>query len=643
VSSSPPPIASSAPIASATSTPPEPPANSDPTVLSADEQAKDAALVPKVMRFLEAYSSSSPLLTKSGQVVFVSTRDGLPQLYVGDAAKPKAPAHRLPTANEQVRAPTLTSDEKAVLFLSDVGNDNNFHVFAIGVDGQGLVDLTPGEKLHRDAPIVARAKPDLFMYGAHAPSSERTRLFTQSRAGGAPHEFYADDRGGFLVDVSPDGAHALFVRVNADADVVVFDVDVASGKAKRLFPEEGKTAGANAAYSATADRVLVATQAVGKPSELLAFDRKSGKQLARYEEATEKTAGMEEIVATPSGDTVVVMIDCGNHTELRVLDAKTLALTKKVDLPLGLVTLGAPTKDGKRVTFSLSRADAPFDVFALDPKTGKTMPLREDERAGLSTLPALSTSIDNVRAHDGLTIPVNTYRVAGAAAKSPVIVLVHGGPTGSAKVRWNPDVRYLTSLGYAIVEPNIRGSTGFGVAYVSADDKEKRVDALHDVETVRTWALSQPWADGRAVIMGTSYGGYMTLLALARQPKLWNAGVDLSGMSDLRTMERLEDQSIRVYDESEFGILGKEDDLLFEWSPLKYVDNVVAPLFVFQGKNDPITPQNEADQIVKALRQRHVPVEYMLLADEGHGIVRRENRAMFLARTTRFLEARLNH
>ena len=89
-------------------------------------------------------------------------------------------------------------------------------------------------------------------------------------------------------------------------------------------------------------------------------------------------------------------------------------------------------------------------------------------------------------------------------------------------------------------------------------------------------------------------------------------------MSDLRTMEKLEDQAIRVYDETAFGVLGKEDDLLFEWSPLKYVDAIVAPAFVYQGVADPITPQNEADQIVKALRQRKVPVEYMLLANEGN-------------------------
>jgi dipeptidyl aminopeptidase/acylaminoacyl peptidase len=190
-----------------------------------------------------------------------------------------------------------------------------------------------------------------------------------------------------------------------------------------------------------------------------------------------------------------------------------------------------------------------------------------------------------------------------------------------------------------VVEPNIRGSTGFGVAYEQADNKEKRAVALADVGSINAWARAQPWCDpNRVVIMGGSYGGYMTLLAVARQPHIWRSGVDVSGMSDLRTMEKLEDQAIRVYDETEFGVLGKEDDLLFEWSPLKYVDAIVAPVFVYQGVHDPITPQNEADQIVRALRQRAVPVEYMLLPDEGHGIVRRTNRVEYLARVARFLE-----
>src|SRR5262249_49562151 len=153
-----------------------------------------------------------------GVFVFSSTRDGLPQLYAADAAHPSAPTRRLPTPNERAGGIVLTADERTVLFAGDTGADGNFHIWRVGVDGQGLKDLTPGEKLHRDPPYVARGKPDLFGYSAHATSDEKTRVFLQRIDGSPPREIYADPRGGYLADLSADGAQALFVRENSDQD-----------------------------------------------------------------------------------------------------------------------------------------------------------------------------------------------------------------------------------------------------------------------------------------------------------------------------------------------------------------------------------------------------------------------------------------
>jgi dienelactone hydrolase len=629
----------SAPVAaSSPSSAPKVEATSAPTELTAEQKARDAARVPSALALLEAYSDSGARLAKSGTLVFVSTRDGLPQLYAANAAKPDEAARKLPTPKERVGGAALTSDERAVLFASDVGADGNFHIYRVGVDGTGLADLTPGEKLHRDSPRVARGKPDLFAYSAHAASDEKTRVLVQRLDGSPPREVYADPRGGYLADFSADGTHALFVRENSDEDSIVFDVEVASGHATRLFPPEGRKQSASGSYAAAGDRVIVTTHAEDRPSEVFALDRRTGKTLASYAETGLPNGDVDAFVA-PAGDRLALLVDGGNHTEVRLLDARSLTVSRSLELPLGTTYSLAFTADGKRLTFTHSRADAPPELMVVDVPAGQPKPLHHEERPGLATMARLKTSIVEIPAFDGMKLPTNLYLPEKAAAKMPTIVLVHGGPSSSAAVRWNPDVRFFSSLGYAVVEPNIRGSTGFGVAFQKADNKEKRAEALKDVETINRWARDQPWCDGeRLVIMGTSYGGYMTLLALARQPKLWRAGVDLSGMSDLRTMEKLEDQAIRVYDETEFGVLGKEDDLLFEWSPLKYVDAIASPIFVYQGKNDPITPQNEADQIVKALRGRGVAVEYMLLADEGHGITRRGNRAAFLARASRFLE-----
>jgi dipeptidyl aminopeptidase/acylaminoacyl peptidase len=610
-----------------------------PTERTAQQIARDDALVPRATAYLSAYGNNSPHLLTSGTVVFVSNRDGLNQLYASDAAHPRAPARKLPAPNERVAGAAVTSDEKTVLFSSDVGADGNFHIFRVGVDGTGLADLTPGEKLHRDAPQAARDVPELFAYAAHAPSSERTRLVVQ-RLDGTPREFFSDDRGGTLAALAPDGTRALYEQRLAHEDAVLFEVEVKTGKATRLYPPEGQPANVTAAYSADAERAFVATQLEDKNAELLAIDRKTSKTLARYEETLIPAGAIAGVLVSPRGDWVAIDVNGGNRFEVRILDAQTLRLRRTLATPLGVAIAYDVTKDGSKIALAISHPDAPNDVFVADAATGEVKPLREEERPALSQLARMRVSIETVKSSDGLAIPTNLYLPeARAGEKLPVLVSIHGGPASSATIRWNPALRFYLSLGYAVVEPNIRGSTGFGVAFEKADNKEKRAGALADVEAVNRWARAQPWCDpGRIAIMGVSYGGYMTLLAAARQPRLWSAGLDGSGMSDLRTMERLEDQAIRVFDETEFGVLGKEDDLLFEWSPLKYVDAIVAPLFVYQGVNDPITPQNEADQIVHALRARKVPVEYMLVANEGHGFSRRENQAQYLARTARFLE-----
>jgi dipeptidyl aminopeptidase/acylaminoacyl peptidase len=278
-------------------------------------------------------------------------------------------------------------------------------------------------------------------------------------------------------------------------------------------------------------------------------------------------------------------------------------------------------------------------VYDVDAASGATKALRNDPRPGMSGLAGIDASIDKAPAHDGQTIPLNVYlpkpRPKGPM---PVIVDVHGGPAANAKIGWSAFIRFMVAQGYAVVEPNIRGSTGFGRAYELADNREKRGDALKDMESVNTWVKAQTWADkDRVIIYGGSYGGYMTLLALSRQPTLWRAGVDLVGIANLVSFLQSTSGDIRAAFVDEFGDLDKDRALLEEWSPIKNVDKIVSPLFVYQGQNDPRVPRPESDLIVSALRGRNVPVEYMVVANEGHSLDRRESRLAFMSRVVRFL------
>ena len=640
---------SAPPVATASPPPrPTPPApqaepaaaDSSPTVLTPAERARDAEIEAKVTPIIDAFANRWPRLLRDGHVVFISTRDGLPALYLGDTREPSARPKKLPGPDQRITAYEVVPGEKSILFLSDVHGDGNFRIFRVALAGGAAQDLTPGESMHRDFPHVALRVPGLFAYSAHVATDRTARIFLQRADGSPPREVYHDGFAGSVQDLSPDGKRVLYERFIAESDRVVFEIDVATGKPTRLYPPEGEHVRiASADYAADGRHVLIAAADEAHPSWLAVLDR-SGKPGARYEETENPTAMIESTNVSPAGDRLAITVGAGNHSLIRILDAKTLKPLANVESGLGDALATGFGAGGKSLAVALSNPNTPPDIFAADARTGAVTRLRDDPRPGLGSAQVDSTIVP-LHAHDGLTIPVNLYLPEGAKGPLPTVIHVHGGPSSSAQVGFNSEVRILVDAGFAVVQPNIRGSSGFGVGYEKADDREKRGDALKDVETVNAWARAQPWCNGRVAIMGTSYGGYMTLLALTRQPGLWQAGVDASGMSDLKTMEALEDQSVHAYDETEFGVLGQDDPILEEWSPIKGMARIRTPVFIYQGVHDPITPQEQADRMVAALRARKVPVEYLLLDNEGHGVVRRENRIVYLARVVRFLHEQL--
>jgi dipeptidyl aminopeptidase/acylaminoacyl peptidase len=188
----------------------------------------------------------------------------------------------------------------------------------------------------------------------------------------------------------------------------------------------------------------------------------------------------------------------------------------------------------------------------------------------------------------------------------------------------------------------VRGSTGFGRAFEMADNGAKRSEAFKDIETAGRWVAAQPWADtNKLVVYGSSYGGYTTLIGLTRQSDVWRAGVDLFGIANLPTFLEATSRAHRELFETEFGDVEKDADLLDQQSPLRQVDKIVDPLFVYAGANDTRVLKSESDRIVQTLRERAVPVEYMVAGDEGHSLGRRENRIALASRVARFLETEL--
>jgi dipeptidyl aminopeptidase/acylaminoacyl peptidase len=610
------------------------------------DSPRRAELANRVKALVDAFADSQPVMTRDGKrVVFISNRDGLPQVYIADIDRPEAPPKRVVTTTERIDNPSPLPDGKSLIFRSDHGADENWSVFTCGLDGSGLTERTPGARMQRGVAFVPDGAPQTAFYDVRLPSSPASSIYSLALAPGSKEQkIYEDKLPGALADVARDGKEALWVRFPSASDMSLLLVDVAKGTGRVIYPPEGgpKVSIGNASFSADGRRVFVGTDAGGEQGVVLALDG-SGKELARHTETWFPGADVESLVASKKGDRVGLSLGAGNRTEVRILDAATLKPAAEVTLPLGLGSAGFFSEDGKLLTATWSTPDSPGSIYAIDVATGKVRPLRTESRPTLQGLPRVEASIVEISAFDGRKLPTNVYLPAGGnGQKRPVIVIYHGGPADSSKIRWSATVRLFTSLGYAVVEPNVRGSSGFGRFFEMADNGPKRLDAFKDVETTARWAASQPWSDKeRMVVLGGSYGGYTVLIALERWPDIWKAGVDLFGVANMATFLQSTSGVIREVFKVEFGDLEKDAAFLKTISPIEEVDRIRDPLFVYAGANDPRVPRSESDQIVQALRARKIPVEYMVAENEGHSLARKENQVEFLSRSAVFLETQL--
>jgi dipeptidyl aminopeptidase/acylaminoacyl peptidase len=644
----PPGSATATATAQATAAPAAPLAKVDPDVPAGADAARDSELRKQAEGIVATFTNAAPVFTPdNAKVVFVSNRDGLPQLYLGDVKKPDAAPLRLITTTERVDGPFLTPDGKSVVYRSDKGANESWSIFRVDLDGKNPVELTPGEDMQRDAPRLAdKASPPAMVYSGRLVSEAKSRVVVQEITPGAkPRTVYTHPSVGFVVDVSRDGKQALFEAAVSASEQTLSVLDLTTGTLKLVYPPAGKKVNIfDSAFSADGSRIFFGTDEGGSQSVVVAHDIATGKETARYVEGKTPSASLF-MTASRDGKTLAMSVGAGDHSELRLLDAKTLKLAREIAMPLGAGFLWRFSGNEKSVGIVWGTANVPGDIFAADVATGKVTPLRKETHAGLSGLAPVSASVTSITSFDGGKVPVNVYlpaEVARTPKPTPVIVSIHGGPAGVSTVGWSAFRRFWTAQGYVLIEPNVRGSSGFGRAYEMADNGPKRMDGIKDFEAVARWALTQPWADkDRMVIYGGSYGGYSVLMGLTQQPALWRAGVNLFGVSHWGTFMKATSGLIREIFLEEIGHPDKDAALLESLSPLKDVGKIKAPLFVYAGANDIRVPRSESDQVVKSLRDRKVPVEYMVAANEGHSLARKENQLEFLSRSARFLEKAL--
>jgi dipeptidyl aminopeptidase/acylaminoacyl peptidase len=299
-------------------------------------------------------------------------------------------------------------------------------------------------------------------------------------------------------------------------------------------------------------------------------------------------------------------------------------------LPAGIVADLAWAPDSSALAFTVQGPTTPPGIWLWREGAAAPVPLEDPMAAsGIDPKSLVEPALVEWISFDGLRIPGWYAKPRGPAPAGgfPAVMWVHGGPASQARANFRPDIQMLLSQGFAVLMPNARGSTGYGRAYMEADEVEKRPDFLEDLASGRAWLASQPNIDpNRIGIMGQSYGGWAVLAAVTLQPDLWKAAVDYYGIADFVTLLERTGPWRRDHRAREYGFPDAAGELFRKISPIHHIDRVAAPILLLHGDRDPRVPMHESDQFSEALAMRQKKVVYERFTYAGHGFHRPDHR-----------------
>jgi dipeptidyl aminopeptidase/acylaminoacyl peptidase len=436
----------------------------------------------------------------------------------------------------------------------------------------------------------------------------------------------------------------VYARNNSNADTDLFLIDVAASELElvNITPHEGNIEYSSMGFTPDSRQFIYSTNEFGEFSQAWTLSLDTGaRQVLIAEDWDVMYVGY-----SPSGRYRVSGINNDARTVVTLEDLTTGRDIVLKNVPEGDLSQVRFNRDESAIAFGLYRDTAPYDVYH--------MPLNADAtRLTRALNPVIESNVmvegDVVRfaSYDGLQVPGILYKPREASADSPVpaLVWVHGGPGGQSRKGYSAVIQHLVNHGYAVYQINNRGSSGYGKTFFHLDDLKHGEADLGDVVASRAFLAAYEWIDGERVgIIGGSYGGYMVAAALAFEPESFEVGINIFGVTNwLRTLESIPPWwgAFRTSLYAELGDPATDTDRLTAISPLFHAQNIVKPLLVVQGANDPRVLQVESDELVEEVRANNIPVEYVLFADEGHGFRKRVNRITASEAYLSFLEQHL--
>lgn len=575
-----------------------------------------------------------PTLSPDGRrMAYLSNESGSPQIWVRDLAG--GPARQVTRLADPIGQVFWSPTADRLAYTVAPGGGLNTQVWVMDADGTGPRRLTPGGKENNGLAGWTRDGTRLMVDSNKDNPVARDPALIEVATG--RWTVLATNKG--LQSVADlRGDRAVMGRLLGRGDSDTYLIDVATGRETLLTPHDGK-AETDWGELSPDGRTVYFISNVGRDRAAfgtiaLAPDGTPGpiRYLAARDDAVAEAA-----VLSDDGRTAALMWNAGGRSELAWLDTASGRVRPGPTLPVDLAGPGEFSADGRTLVITGASANLTSDIYTVDVASGAISRVTRSRYDGVDLAALVRPELVTYEAHDGLPLSGWLYRPRGSTGPLPTVFFYHGGPEGQARPTMNPDAQALVASGIAVFAPNVRGSSGFGKAFMALDDRGKRVDGVRDIKATTDALVAKGVADPKRLgITGGSYGGYMVMAGVTEYPEMFAAGANLYGIVNFESFFRESEPWMGAISTTEYGDPATEAAMLKRLSPIHKLDRIRTPLFVLHGANDTNVPVVEAEQIVAAMTARGVTVKYTLFPDEGHGWRKTANRVRSTTEITAF-------
>ena len=576
------------------------------------------------------------------QIAFISNISGRNNLWIvpADGGWPV----QLTVSEQRQATPAWSPRGQWIAYASDNDGNEQWDIFMVSPSDGQVINLTNTREVSEESPAWS-PEGERLAYSVkpkNGPNYEIDVMEVATRkvkhlTTNTPKEFS---------NVSPiwsrDGKSVVYTRQNATGkDSSVFIANLATGQFTNLTAHPGELNFLATDISPDGKTVLITSNAGGGYNNAGLLDVPTKKITWLTSEKWEVAAGK----FSPDGKRVTWMINIDGNQDLFVYDLATRRATK-LDVGPGVNTLAGAetpfTSDGTRLLYAHNGANAPNDFWVYDFATHGSRQITHSLVGGLRSEDMVEPFLVHYPSKDGkwqISAFVYPPYSAERNGKNAAVVYIHGGPDYQAENWFNRNIQYLANQGFFVIAPNYRGSTGYGKQFADADRFDMGGGDLDDVISAAEWIKKTGYVDPKKIaVMGPSYGGYLTMMAVTKSPDLWAAGVPIIPFVNWFTELENEDPLLR---ESDLAVMGdpiKEKARYQDRSPIYFVDQIKAPLLLLAGGNDPRCPRTEAEQVASAIKKRNGVVELKVYENEGHGFAKVENQIDAYTRVAEFLK-----